>query len=64
MFKIPRSITRWKSILERMKYIEYIESKILRSIRPDLFCKKDLAKFTGKHLRQSLFFNKVAAVSL
>ena len=29
-----------------------------------LFCKKNIlrnfAKFTGKHLRQSLFFNKVA----
>ena len=34
-----------------------------RSSRPDVFCKKDVlrnfAKFTGKYLRQSLFFNKV-----
>ena len=34
----------------------------VRSSRPDVFCKKDVlknfAKFTGKHLCQSLFFNK------
>ena len=36
----------------------------IRTNRPELFCKKDVlrnsAKFTGKHLCQSLFFNKVA----
>ena len=35
-----------------------------RSSRPEVFCKKgvlrNFAKFTGKHLCQSLFFNKVA----
>ena len=34
-----------------------------RSCRPEVFCKKDVpnfAKFTGKHLWQSLFFNIVA----
>ena len=35
-----------------------------RSSRPEVFCKKSVlrnfAKFTGKHLCQSLFFNKVA----
>ena len=35
-----------------------------RSIRPDVFCKtgvlRNFAKFTGKHLCQSIFFNKVA----
>ena len=34
-----------------------------RSSRPEVFCKRgvlrNFAKFTGKHLRQSLFFNKV-----
>ena len=39
-----------------------------RSSRPEVFCKKDVvrnfAKFTGKHLCQSLFFNKVAGLSL
>ena len=37
-----------------------------RSSRPGVFCKKsflrNLAKFTGKHLRQSLFFNEVAGL--
>ena len=36
-----------------------------RSSRPEVFCKKgvlrNFAKFTGKHLRQSLFFNQVAS---
>ena len=36
----------------------------VRSSRPDVFCKKGIlsnfAKFTGKHLCHSLFFNKVA----
>ena len=35
-----------------------------RSSRPELFCKKGVLiyfpKFTGKHLYQSLFLNKVA----
>ena len=38
----------------------------LRSSRPEVFCKKgvlgNLTKFTGKHLCQSLFFNKVAGL--
>ena len=37
-----------------------------RSIRPEVFCKKgvlrDFAKFPGKHLCQSLFFNKAAGL--
>ena len=37
-----------------------------RSSRPEVFCKKgvlrNLAKFTGKRQRQSLFFNKVAGL--
>ena len=36
---------------------------ILRSIRPEVFCKKgvlkNVTKFTGKHMCQNLFFNKV-----
>ena len=35
-----------------------------RSSHPEVFCKKgvlrNFAKLTGKHLRQSLFFNKLA----
>ena len=38
----------------------------IRSSRPDVFCKKgvlrNFAKFTGKHLCQSLFFNKVVGL--
>ena len=37
-----------------------------RSSRPEVFCEKDVlrnfAKFTGKHLCQSLFFNKIAGL--
>ena len=39
-----------------------------RSSRPDVFCKRGLlrnfAKFKGKHLCQSIFFNKVTDQSL
>ena len=42
--------------------------RIVRSSRPDMFCKRgvltNFAKFTGKHLCQSLFFNKVAGRTL
>ena len=37
------------------------------SSRPEVFCKKSVlrnfTKFTGKHLCQSLFFNKIAGLS-
>ena len=40
-----------------------ISVTLFRSSRPKVFCKKgvlrNFAKFTGKHLCQSLFFNKV-----
>ena len=46
------------------KIINTISS--LRSSRPEVFCKKGVlrkfAKFLGKHLCQSLFFNKVAGL--
>ena len=38
------------------------------SSRPEVFCKKgvlrNIAKFTGKHLYQSLFFNKVTGMRI
>ena len=41
-------------------------TKFCRNSRHEVFCKKgalgNFAKFTGKHLRQSLFFNKVAGL--
>ena len=40
---------------------------LYRSSRPEVFCKKgvltNFAKFTGKYLCQSLFFNKVVGLS-
>ena len=42
--------------------------KNFRNSRPDMFYEKgvlrDFVKFTGKHLGQSLFFNKVACLGL
>ena len=42
--------------------------KQFRSTSPEVFCKKgvlrNLAKFTGKHLCQRLFFNKAAGLKL
>ena len=39
---------------------------VFRSSRPEVFCKKgvlsNFTKFTGKHLCQRLFFNKVAGL--
>ena len=41
---------------------------ICKSSRPEVFCKKgvlrNFAKFTGKHLCQNLFLNKVAGLRL
>ena len=43
-----------------------LSSKKVRSSRPEVLCKKDVlgnfTKFTGKHLRQSLIFNKAAGL--
>ena len=40
-----------------------ISTKIIKNSRQEVFCKKgvlrNFAKFTGKHLCQSLFFNKL-----
>ena len=54
---------RLTSIFNRLTNQDTIMLTEIRSSRPEVFCKKDVlknfAKFTGKHLRQSLFFNKV-----
>ena len=43
-----------------------LEGEKVRSIRPEVSCKKvvlrNFIKFTGKHLCQSLFFDKVAGL--
>ena len=54
-----------KSFLMKEKTHFFVSHhKNLRSSRLEVYCKKDVlrnfAKFTGKHLCQSLFFNKVA----
>ena len=52
-----------KSDTEKFHLLLSTSKKVRRS-RPEVFCKKgvlkNFTKFTGKHLRQSLFFNKVA----
>ena len=46
----------------------FTENRIFRSSLPEVFCKKGLleniTKFIRKHLRQSLFFNKVTGLML
>ena len=53
-------------ITKLMSFGEELLSKH-RSSRSEVFCKKgvpiNFAKFTGKHLYHSLFFNKVAGLS-
>ena len=48
------------------RILAYLELEIYRSSRPEVFCKKGVlrnsTKFTGKHLCQRLFFNKVAGL--
>ena len=52
----------WSSVHEKVK-----QRWDYRSSGPDVFCKKgvlrNLSTFTGKHLCQSLFFDKVAGLS-
>ena len=55
-----------KDLILQAKCIKYL--LIFRSGVPDVFCKKgvlrNFAKFMGKHLCQSLYFNKVADLTL
>ena len=48
--------------------LENLTRNIFRSSRPGVFCEKGVLRnfvnFTGKHLCQSLFFNKVAGLGL
>ena len=47
-------------------WLKQVKSMYKKRSRPEVFCKKgalrNFAKFTGKHLCQSLFFNKVAGL--
>ena len=48
-------------------FFDKFDSLHIRSSRPEVFCKEgvleNFAKVIGKHLRQSLLFNKVAGLS-
>ena len=52
-------------IFDNGKYKKHATNKI-RSSHPEVFCKqgvlRNFAKFAGKHMCQSFFFNKVAAL--
>ena len=63
------------SAMKELKLVEYIRELLeslhcwnLRNSRPEVFCKeavlRSFTKFTGKHLYQSLFFDKVAGPGL
>ena len=45
---------------------KFKKASLFKSSRPEVFCRKsvlrNLAKFTGKYLYQSFFFNKVAGL--
>ena len=59
----------WATLFGTFEYLKQNWGKkyLERSSRPEVFCKKgvlkNVAKFTRKHLCQSLFFNKVAGLS-
>ena len=59
-------ITTSISNLKARSFKNFRISSIVESSRPELFCKKgvlrNFTKSTGKHLCQSLFFNKVAGL--
>ena len=60
----PKNHSGWLLLLVLLKIVSHLLMLKVRSSLPDVFCKKgalrNFAKFTGKHLCQSLFFNKVA----
>ena len=66
MFKIQFFSIFWKMKRLYLPLLLLPFSIISRSSRPEVFCKKgvlrNVTKFTGKHLCQSLFFNKVAGL--
>ena len=65
--------SKWRSFKEMEKrnateFEENIMESMIRSGRPEVFCKKGVLRnftiFTGKHLCQSLVFNKESLKSL
>ena len=62
-----KRVCKDKSLIGQSSFVLFIIFTVKsRSSRPEVFCKKDIltnfAKFTGKHLCQRLFFNKVAGL--
>ena len=53
-----------KWLIWKQKMAKSLNTTLVRSSRPEVSCKKSVlenfVKFTGKHLRWSIFFNKVA----
>ena len=47
----------WRSLI-------LVKYRLLQKQPLEVFCKNRFAKFTGKHLCQRLYFNKVAGLSL
>ena len=67
---IHQKVTNYVFLYICLLMENYVKSKSaekVRSSRPEVFCKKgvlrNFAKFTGKHLCQSLFFNEVTSLS-
>ena len=64
--KQPLDVFYWCSFTIAECYISFVLTK--RSSRPEVLCKKgvpeNVAKFTGKHLCQILFLNKVTGIRL
>ena len=67
---IPENSDRVATIFAKSinELVWFISHNLYRSSHPEVFCKKgvlrNFAKFTGKHLCQSLSFNKVAGLWL
>ena len=67
---LPIAIHQWyrewlSQVNERFWRLEYHSTKFVGKSHQELFCEKgvlrNFAKFSGKHLCQRLFFNKVAS---
>ena len=62
------NISKYLLCLSKSLDTNTLANIITRSSRTEVFCKKgvlrNFAKFTGKHLCQSLFFNKVAGLEI
>ena len=62
--KIKKKKNCKKYVKSNVRVKSYLSTSISKSSRLDVLCRKgvlrNFAKFTGKHLRQSLFLNKVS----